>query len=147
MGIQKGNKVGKIVIYGRVSSMGQKEDLANQLSFLRDFANARGLIVEDVLTDIGSGLNYKRKKWNALLDDCFEGNVSTIIIAHKDRFVRFGYDWDASFLKKRGVEILVVKNNVLSPQQELFDDLISIIHVFSRRISGLLKIQKETTGG
>jgi predicted site-specific integrase-resolvase len=59
-GIQKENKVGKIVIYGRVSSAGQKEDLANQLSFLRDFANARGLILDEVLTDIGSGLNYKR---------------------------------------------------------------------------------------
>ena len=123
--------------------LGKKEDLANQLSFLRDFANARGLIVDEVLTDIGSGLNYKRKKWNALLDDCFEGNVSTIIIAHKDRFVRFGYDWFASFLKKRGVEILVVKNDTLSPQQELVEDLISIIHVFSCRIYGLRKYKKK----
>lgn len=117
--------------------------MANQLSFLRDFANARGLIVDDVLTDIGSGLNYKRKNWNVLLDECFDGNVTTIIIAHKDRFVRFGYDWFSSFLKKRGVEILVVKNDMLSPQQELVDDLISIIHVFSRRIYGLRKYKKK----
>jgi putative resolvase len=143
MGIQKENKVGKIVIYGRVSSAGQKEDLANQLSFLRDFANARGLIVDEVLTDIGSGLNYKRKKWNVLLDDCFEGNVTTILVAHEDRFVRFGYDWFASFLEKRGVEILVVKNDSLSPQQELVEDLISIIHVFSCRIYGLRKYKKK----
>ena len=123
--------------------LGQKEDLANQLSFLRDFANARGFIVDEVLTDIGSGLNYKRKKWNALLDDCFEGNVSTILIAHKDRFVRFGYDWFSSFLEKRGVEILVVKNDTLSPQQELVEDLVSIIHVFSCRIYGLRKYKKK----
>ncbi len=117
--------------------------MANQLSFLRDFANARGLIVDEVLTDIGSGLNYKRKKWNVLLDDYFEGNVTTILVAHKDRFVRFGYDWFASFLEKRGVEILVVKNDSLSPQQKLVEDLISIIHVFSCRIYGLRKYKKK----
>jgi putative resolvase len=143
MGIQKENKVGKIVIYGRASSAGQLEDLANQLSFLRDFANARGLIVDEVLTDIGSGLNYKRKKWNVLLDDCFEGNVTTILVSNQDRFVRFGYDWFASFLEKRGVEILVVKNDSLSPRQELVDDLISIIQVFSTRIYGLRKYKKK----
>ena len=121
----------------------KRKTLANQLSFLRDFANARGLIVDEVLTDIGSGLNYKRKKWNVLLDDCFEGNVTTILVAHKDRFVRFGYDWFASFLEKRGVEILVVKNDSLSPQQELVEDLISIIHVFSCRIYGLRKYKKK----
>ena len=88
--------------------------MANQLSFLRDFANARGLIVAEVLTDIGSGLNYKRKNCNILLNDCFEGNVTTILIAHQDRFVRFGYDWFASYLEKWGVEILVVKNDSLS---------------------------------
>lgn len=143
MGIQKENKVGKIIIYGRVSSARQKEELANQLSFLRDFANARGFIVDEVLTDIGSGLNYKRKKWNALLDDCFEGNVSTILIAHKDRFVRFGYDWFSSFLEKRGVKILIVENDALSPQQELVEDLVSIIQVFSCRIYGLRKYKKK----
>ncbi|MHA6261117.1 IS607 family transposase [Sporosarcina sp. CAU 1771] len=143
MGIQKENKVGKIVIYGRVSSAGQKEDLANQLSFLRDFANARGFIVDEVLTDIGSGLNYKRKKWNALLDDCFKGNVTTILITHEDRFIRFGYDWFSSFLEKKGARILVVKNDTLSPQQELVKDLLSILHVFSQRIPGLQKYKKN----
>ena len=78
-----------------------------------------------------------------MLDDCFEGNVTTILVAHKDRFVRFGYDWFASFLEKWGVEILVVKNDSFSPQQELVEDLISIIHVFSCRIYGLRKYKKK----
>ncbi len=117
--------------------------MKNQLSFLRDFANARGLIVDEGLTDIGSGLNYKRKKWNVLLDDCFEGNVTTILVAHKESLVSFGYDWFASFLEKWGVEILVVKNDSLSPQKELIEDLISIIHVFSCRIYGLRKYKKK----
>lgn len=91
MGIQEENKVGKTGIYTRVSKQGQKDDLENQIEFLKTFANARGMIVDEVIKDIGSGLNYKRNKWNKLLDDCMERHVSTIIITHKDRFVRFGY--------------------------------------------------------
>ena len=63
-GIPKENKVVKTIIYARVSNRNQKKDL----EFLRDFANAKGWIVEDILNDIGSGLNYKRKNWNELLD-------------------------------------------------------------------------------
>ena len=66
-----------------------------------------------------------------------------IIIAHKDRFVRFGYDWFEEFLRKMGVEIMIVNNEKLSPQEELVQDLISIIHVFSCRIYGLRKYKKK----
>lgn len=55
MGIQEENKVGKTVIYTRVSNQGQKDDLENQIEFLKTFANARGIIVNEVITDIGSG--------------------------------------------------------------------------------------------
>ena len=65
------------------------------------------------------------------------------IIAHKDRFIRFGYDWFERFLKANGVEIIVVNNEKLSPEQELVNDLISIIHVFSCRIYGLRKYKKK----
>ena len=60
------------------------------------------MIVDDVISDIGSGLNYKRKKWNQLLDDVMERKVQRVLIAHKDRFVRFGYDWFEQFLRKNG---------------------------------------------
>ena len=143
MGIQKENKVGKTVVYARVSNNGQKDDLENQVEFLKQFANARGMILDDIVTDIGSGLNYNRKKWNKLIDDCLEGNVQTIIIAHKDRFIRFGYDWFERLLKKQGTEIVVVKNEKLSPSEELIQDLISIIHVFSCRIYGLRKYKQK----
>ncbi|KEK18808.1 transposase [Bacillus manliponensis] len=72
-----------------------------------------------------------------------EGEVPTIIIAHKDRFVRFGYDWFEKFLRKLGVEIVVVNNEKLSPQEELVQGLISIVHVFSCRIYGLRKYKKK----
>ena len=124
IGIQKENKVGKTVIYARVSNSGQKDDLENQVEFLKQFANARGMIVDEIITEIGSGLNYNRKKWNKLIDDCLEGNIQTIIIVHKDRFIRFGYDWFERLLKKQGTEIIVVKNEKLSPSEELTQDLI-----------------------
>ena len=137
---------GIVVIYTRVSTSNQKDDLINQIEFLKQYANSRGIIVNEVLDDIGSGLNYNRKKWNKLIDDCVSGLVKAILIAHKDRFIRFGYDWFERFLKSNGVEIIVVNNEKLSPQEELVNDLISIIHVFSCRIYGLRKYKKKIQG-
>lgn len=71
------------------------------------------------------------------------GHISRIIIAHKDRFIRFGYDWFEKFLESNGVEIIVVNNERLSPEEELVQDLISIIHVFSCRIYGLRKYKTK----
>ena len=65
------------------------------------------------------------------------GLVKTVIVAHKDKFIRFGYDWFERFLESNGAEIIVVNNDKSSPEKELVDDLISIIHVFSCRIYGL----------
>ena len=140
------SKHGKTIIYTRVSSNGQKDDLINQVEFLKQYANAKGIIVDEIFEDIGSGLNYNRKKWNKLIEDCMLGLVKTIIIAHKDRFIRFGYDWFERFLKANGVDIIIVNNEKLSPEQELVNDLISIIHVFSCRIYGLRKYKKQIEG-
>jgi predicted site-specific integrase-resolvase len=137
------NNKGKIVIYTRVSTRNQKEDLENQKEFLKDFANGRGLIVDEVISDVGSGLNYNRKRWNKLLDEVTEGKISKIIIAHKDRFIRFGFEWFERFLNKQGVEILVVNNEKMSPQEEIVKDIVSILHVFSCKIYGLRKYKKE----
>ncbi len=131
-----------IVIYSRVSNVGQKDDLQNQIYFLKNYCNAKGYITYEY-SDIGSGLNFKRKNWNKLLDKVQNQEISKIIIAHKDRFIRFGYDWFENFCIKFGCEIEVVNNEKLSPQQELVQDLISIIHVFSCRIYGLRKYKKE----
>ena len=128
-----------VIIYARVSSSGQKDDLKNQVTFLREYANAKGIIVDDVLTDIGSGLNFKRKNWNELLQRAQNKEVSQILIAHKDRFIRFGFEWYQKWLSQYGVEILIVNNEELSPEKEMVEDLISVIHVFSCRIYGLRK--------
>ena len=137
------NKTGKIIIYTRVSTQNQRDDLNNQVEFLKQYANAKGMIVDEIFEDVGSGLNYNRKKWNKLVEDCMIGLVKTILVAHKDRFIRFGYEWFERFLKSNGVEIIVVNNEKLSPEEELVNDLISIIHVFSCKIYGLRKYKKQ----
>lgn len=131
------------VIYARVSTANQKDDLRNQVSFLKQFVNARGIITEEPITDVGSGLNYKRPKWNRLLDRVMDGKIDTIYIAYPDRFIRFGYDWFESFCAKFDTKIVVVNNRDLSPEQELTEDLINIIHVFSCRSYGLRKYSKK----
>ena len=91
-GIKKENDARKIVIYARVSTRNQKDDLNNQIIFLQQFCNTKAMIVDECIKDFGSGLNYNRKKWNQLLIDVIEQKIKTIVIPHKDRFVRFGYD-------------------------------------------------------
>ena len=131
-----------IVIYARVSSRGQKDDLKNQVNFLKTFCNARGMIVDQCIEDYGSGLNYNRKKWNELLTQVMDGKIQTIVVTHKDRFIRFGFDWFESFCEKFNASILVVNNEELSPQEELVDDIVSILHVFSCRLYGLRKYKR-----
>ena len=135
-------QAGKNVIYARVSTANQKDDLNNQIDFLKEYCNARGTIVDDIISDIGSGLNYKRKKWNKLLDDVISGNIDTIYIAYPDRFIRFGFEWFEHLCNKFNTKIVVVNNKKLSPEQELTEDLINIIHVFSCRSYGLRKYKK-----
>ena len=92
-GIQIENDIRDVVIYARVSTRNQKDDLQNQVEFLKQFCNAKGMIVNQCIEDFGSGLNYNRKNWNKLLDEVMENKIKTIVISNKDRFIRFGYEW------------------------------------------------------
>lgn len=133
----------KIVAYCRVSNRNQSDDLENQVKFIQNHVNGKGLILDEVISDIGSGLNYKRKNWNKLLDQIMNDGIDTIYITYKDRFIRFGYEWFESLCHKHDTKIVVLNNKESSPQQELIEDLISIIHVFSCRIYSLRKYKKK----
>ena len=89
-GINTENDNRQTVIYARVSTKNQKDDLQNQVTFLRQFCNAKGIIVDQCIEDYGSGLNCNRQKWDQLLDDVMEQKIKTIVVTHKDRFIRFG---------------------------------------------------------
>ena len=142
-GVSNDSNTKKKIIYTRVSTNNQKDDLKNQVKFLLDFANAKGIIIDEVIEDIGSGLNYNRKKWNKLIEHCMENKIDSIIVTHKDRFIRFGYEWFERFLGKYDVKIIVVNNETLSPNEELVQDIISILHVFSCKIYGMRKYKKK----
>lgn len=134
----------KTIAYVRVSGVNQKDDLQNQITFIRNYVNTKGEILDAVIEDIGSGLNYNRKNWNdLLLNQIPKGEIKKIYITYKDRFVRFGFDWFERFCNHYDCKIIVINNPDTSPQKELVDDLISIIHVFSCRIYGLRKYKKD----
>ena len=131
------------IAYSRVSNNSQKDDLINQNSFIQNYVNAKGIVLDDFISDVGSGLNYKRKNWNKLLDMVINNEVDTIYITYKDRFVRFGFDWFESLCNKFNTKIVVLNNKNSSPEEELVEDLISIIRVFSHRIYGLRKYKNK----
>ena len=142
-GIKIENDIRDVVIYERVSTRNQKDDLHNQVEFLKQFCNSKGIIVNQCIEDFGSGLNYNRKKWNKLLEEVMENKIKTIIISNKDRFIRFGYNWFEKFCEKFNTKIIIVNNETLSPNEELVQDIISILHVFSCRLYGLRKYKKQ----
>ena len=72
-----------------------------------------------------------------------ENKIDSIMVTHKDRFIRFGYEWFERFLGKYDVKIIVVNNETLSPNEELVHDIISILHVFSCKIYGMRKYKKK----
>ena len=142
-GIQTENDIKDTVVYTRVSTRNQKDDLQNQVEFLKQFCNAKGIIINQCVEDFGSGLNYNRKKWNRLLDEVMANKIKTIVISNKDRFIRFGYDWFEKFCEKFNTKIIIVNNETLSPNEELVQDIISILHVFSCRLYGLRKYKNQ----
>lgn len=132
----------KVVAYARVSSRNQKDDLRNQIDFIRTFVTARGIILDECIEDIGSGLNYNRSKWNELLQAVMRDEIATIYITYKDRFIRFGFEWFENLCKQHQTEIVVLNHEETSPDKELVEDLTSIVHVFSCRLYGLRKYKK-----
>lgn len=131
------------VIYARVSSAWTSDDLVKQEIFLLDYCNANGITVSENMSDIGSGLNFNRPEWNQLLQKVEDREVNKIYVTHKDRFVRLAFDWFANFCKRHGSEIVVINNPATSPSQELVDDLVSIINLFSSSLPGLRRYKAE----
>jgi predicted site-specific integrase-resolvase len=125
------------IIYARVSSRNQ-DDLENQIAYFKNI-----YLNHELITDIGSGLNFKRKGFNALLERILSSDVAEIVVTYRDRLCRFGFELIGSIAKKYNCRIVVLDESQLSPQTELVSDLLSIIHVFSRRLYGLRKYSRQ----
>jgi putative resolvase len=133
---------GLTIVYSRVSGMAQKPDLVKQINALETYCKQQSIKVDEWMSDIGSGLNYKRKQFNRLMEMIELGQVRRLIIAHRDRLVRFGYDYFEAFCQRHHTEIVVINGEHLSPEQELVRDLIAIVTVFSARLHGLRSYRK-----
>lgn len=95
----------------------------------------------DVITDIGSGINYNKKGLNQLIDKITNSEVEKIVILYKDRLLRFGYELIETICEKYGTTIEIIDNTEKTEEQELVEDLIQIVTVFSCRLQG--KVNKE----
>lgn len=133
----------KGAVYCRVSSSHQKNDLQRQIDQMSaKYPNYT------IFKDIGSGINFKRPGFLKLIQQSIEGHFEEIVVAHKDRFTRFGFDFIEWLLTKHNVSLVVSdkENSFKTPEQELSDDLLSIVHVFSCRQNGRRKYKPAKCG-
>lgn len=131
------------VVYCRVSSAGQKNDLESQIKAMETYCLAGAIAVDEWIKEIGGGMNFKRKQFLNLLDRIQRGEIAKILIAHKDRLVRFGFDLLDHLACEHGCEIVIVNQESLSPEQEMVEDLLAIVHTFSCRLYGMRKYKKQ----
>ena len=121
-------------IYARVSSYKQREELERQVGYLQSlYPQAK------VFKDIGGGLNFKRKSLLALLGQIMSGSISTVVVGHQDRLARFGGDLIEWICEQNDCELMVLSRSELSPEREMVEDILAIIHVFSCRLYSLRK--------
>lgn len=129
------NENRKIIGYCRVSSNKQKDDLERQVENVKTYMYSKGYQFE-IITDIGSGINYNNKGLNKLLDNVTNLEVEKIIVLYKDRLIRFGFELIENLCAKYGTSIEIIDNSDKTGEQELVEDMIQIITVFSARLQG-----------
>ena len=120
------------ICYCRVSSPKQMDDLKRQEDFFRHKYPSHVLV-----TDIGSGINWKRKGLKTILEQAMQGNISEIVVAHRDRLCRFAFDLLEHIFSINGVKLMVLnEKNGESTSKDLADDIMSIVHIYSCREMG-----------
>lgn len=125
------------VIYARVSNTKQHNDLLNQIELVKSYCITNGIKISKVYQDIASGMNENRKDFNILINDVISGKIKNIYISFKDRLTRFGFDYFKNLFQKYNVNIIILdelEESNKTFQDELTEDLISIIHNFSMKL-------------
>ena len=133
LGVEEKERV--TIGYCRVYSRKQQDDLERQTENMRNYLCAKGYKFE-IITDIGSGINYNKVGLNILLDKVIKGGVDKVVVLHKDRLLRFGFELVENLCKRYGTSIEVVDNTPKTEEQELVEDLVQIITVFSCKLQG-----------
>ena len=135
LGIKNIKQERKIIGYCRVSSNKQKDDLERQVQYVKEYMIAKGYQFE-IITDVGSGINYNKQGLNKLINMITNNEVEKIVILSKDRLVRFGYELIENLCLKYGTTIEIIDNTEKTEEQELVEDLVQIITVFSCKLQG-----------
>ena len=125
------------VVYARVSSSENKDNLESQASRVSQFCSANGWVVKEIVKECASGLNDNRPKLHKILKD---KNVTRIVVEHKDRLTRFGFEYIKTLFDG---EIIII-NEVLEEKQDLIQDFVSVITSFCARIYGQRRSKRKT---
>jgi putative resolvase len=135
--IKKENKIK--ICYARVSSIGQKGDLERQKAVMKEkYPNYH------LIEDIGSGINLTKKGLKMIIDFAIEGKIEELVIVHKDRLARFGYDLIEHLIKKysNGKITIIEQKKDIEPEEEMVNDVLQIMNVFVAKINGRRKYKK-----
>jgi predicted site-specific integrase-resolvase len=126
-------KTDTTVIYGRVSTPKQKDDLDRQIDFVTSFCAAKGWEIHKIYKEVASGLNDDRPQLNKILIDT---SITRIVVSDKDRLTRFGFNYISKLLALRGCEVVVI-NQAIEEQTDLMHDFVSVITSMAARIYGM----------
>ena len=143
-GVECQSSLRQTVFYCRVSRRAQQADRpAVATAGHGDVLSRYDLAVDEWLTKVGSGLDFKRPEHRALMERIEGRGIGLLLVAHEDRLWRLGFDWFEYFADTHGCEIRVVNYPSLLPQAELVEHLMSVIHTFSDRLSGSHRYRKQ----
>lgn len=135
----------KTYIYARVSTSKQKHDLDNQIELLKQFCFTNGYVISGIYADVASGISFeKRHQFFKMLDDIISSKVERVVITYKDRLSRIGFDLFYYLFQKYNCDIVVMSEvgSEKLDSQEIFEEIISLLHCYSMRLYSKRKIQK-----
>lgn len=124
-----------IILYARVSTRSQKDDLDRQVESLKSYAISKGYSFE-IITDIGSGINYMKQGLKQLIQKINNKEISKIVVLYKDRLIRFGFELIEYLCELNNISIEIIDNTTISTKTELTNDLIQIITIFANSLYG-----------
>jgi len=128
------------ICYVRVSTSGQKDDLQRQKAYMKN-----KYPTYEMIENIGSGINFNRKGLRKIIKLAIEGKINTLVVAYKDRLTRFGYELIEDLIIEYSNGKIIVDDNNNSkkePKEELVDDVMQILNVYTAKINGLRKYGK-----
>ncbi|MDU9788993.1 IS607 family transposase [Helicobacter pylori] len=132
------------VVYARVSTQKQKQDLQNQIENCISFINAKGISVDNIYSDIKSGMSLDRKGFMELLNAVMAFKIKAVYISYKDRLARLSYELVEKLFSDYGTKIIIINQcESISLEQELFEDIMQTIHSFSMKMYSKRRIAKK----